>query len=143
LLRLLRSLRSVDMTHLKHLTRLTRWALLCCAARLKVSSKSLLTLLLPVLMLCAQQAAFVHVLSHDTTAQTQRPSTPDDEHPRHAGGPCGLCLAFAGVGSVTSAALQATPLLGGLSFALLAALSVPVRAASAPAQRNRGPPDLR
>jgi hypothetical protein len=133
-------MRSVDMTHLKHLT---RRALLCCAAPLKVSSKALLNLLLPVLLLCAQQAAFVHVLSHDTTAQTQSPSTPDDEHPRHAGGPCGLCLAFAGIGSVASAALQATLLLGGLSFALLTALSFPVRPASAPAQRNRGPPDPR
>jgi hypothetical protein len=95
-------------------------------------------LLLPLLLLCVQQGAFLHELSHYKPAQSQ-----DEDHKQNSGGPCALCLAYAGVESAVSQASPPPLLLTGLSFALMPVMATFARAASVPAQRNRGPPDLR
>lgn len=95
-------------------------------------------LLLPLLLLCAQQGAFLHELSHYKPAATQ-----DEDHKKVAGVPCELCLAFASVVSLAAPASLPPLLLTGLSFARMAVMATFARAATAPAQRNRGPPDLR
>jgi hypothetical protein len=98
----------------------------------------LLRSMLPLLLLCAQQGAFLHELGHYKPAQSQ-----DEDHKQDSGGPCALCLAYAGVESAVSPASPPPLLLTGLSFALMAVVATFARAATAPAQRNRGPPDLR
>jgi hypothetical protein len=93
------------------------------------------TLLLPLLLLCVQQDAFLHELSHYKAAETQ-----DEGDQRHTSGPCALCLAFAHVESVAAPAVPPLPLLAGLGFLLVPAAIVTARAATSPARRNRGPP---
>lgn len=92
-------------------------------------------LLLPLLLLVVQQGAFLHELSHYKPAQVQ-----DDEHEHEAGGLCRLCLAFAGVDYTAGFSTGMATLLPRLSFALPAVTPVIARAATSPAQRNRGPP---
>lgn len=92
-------------------------------------------LLLPLLLLVAQQGAFLHGLSHYTPAHVH-----EDEHEPEAGGPCTLCLAFAGVEFAAGFTTATAPLLPGLSFSPLAGTTIFARAATALAQRNRGPP---
>lgn len=93
---------------------------------------------LPLVLLCVQQGAFLHELSHYRPAQSQ-----NEDHEPDSGGPCALCLAYAGVESAVSQVSPPPLLLTGLSFALMAVMAIFARAATAPAQRNRGPPDLR
>ena len=93
------------------------------------------TLLLPLLLLCVQQGAFLHELSHYKAAETE-----EDGDRQHSDGPCALCLAFAHVESVAAPAVPPLPLLAGLSFLLVPAAVVASRAATPPARRNRGPP---
>lgn len=95
-------------------------------------------LLFPLLLLLAQQGALLHELSHCTPTPHQ-----DEHHEQESGEPCSLCLAFSGVLSAVGPASPPPLLLTGLSFALLAVTAPFVRAAATPAQRNRGPPDLR
>lgn len=95
-------------------------------------------LLLPLLLVCAQQAAFLHGLSHYQPAQRQ--GTADRSH--EAVSACALCLACASVESVAGPAAAPVPLLAGLAFAPAAFTLPPAPAADAPARRNRGPPPL-
>ena len=95
-------------------------------------------LLLPFLLLCVQQGAFLHELSHYEPAEVQ-----DEDHPQDAHSACELCLAFAHIETVAGPAPQPHLLLAGLSFALIAAMVTFARAAKAPALHNRGPPVLR
>lgn len=92
-------------------------------------------LLLPLLLLVAQQGAFLHELRHCASAHIH-----DDEHEHEAGAPCTLCLAFADVECAADFSTGTVPLLPGLRFALLAVMPIVVLGTSAPAQRNRGPP---
>lgn len=96
-------------------------------------------LLLPLLLLVAQQGAFLHELSHYTPAQVQDDEH-KDEHDHEVGGLCTLCLAFASVDCVAGFASEMATLLHGLGFALPAVTPIIARAATPPAQRNRGPP---
>jgi len=93
------------------------------------------TLLLPLLLLCVQQGAFLHELSHYKASATQ-----DEGDKRPANGPCALCLAFADVESVAAPAVPPLLLLARLSFLLVPATIVTTRAAAPTARRNRGPP---
>ena len=93
------------------------------------------TLLLPLLLLCVQQGAFLHELSHYKASATQ-----DEGDKRPANGACALCLAFADVESVSTAAVPPLLLLARLSFLLVPAAVVTARAATPPARRSRGPP---
>lgn len=93
------------------------------------------TLLLPLLLLCVQQGAFLHDLSHYKAAETE-----EDGDRQHPGGPCALCLAFAHVESLASPAVPPLLLLAGLSCLLVPAAFVVSRAATPLARRNRGPP---
>lgn len=93
-------------------------------------------LLLPLWLICVQQGAFLHELSHDKAAQHQ-----DEDHPQSSSGPCELCLAYASVESFAGPTSAPPILMTGLSFALMADPTTLMRAAKVPARRNRGPPD--
>ncbi|MFO1271176.1 MAG: DUF2946 family protein [Rubrivivax sp.] len=92
-------------------------------------------LLLPLLLLCVQQGAFLHELSHYKAGETQ-----DEGDRRPANGPCALCLAFADVQSVATPAVPPLLLLARLSFVLVPVAVVIARAATPPPRRSRGPP---
>ena len=94
-------------------------------------------LLLPLLLLCVQQGAFLHELSHYKPDPSQ-----GEDQPKNSTRPCELCLAYAGVESVAGPSSAPSFLVTGLSFALMAVTTTFLRAAEVPAQRNRGPPDL-
>lgn len=93
------------------------------------------SLVLPMLLLMAQQGALLHELSHYRAAEAQ-----DDGDTRHTGGPCALCLAFADIESAATPAVVPLLLLAQLSFLLVPAAIVTARAATPPARRSRGPP---
>ena len=93
------------------------------------------TLLLPLLLLCVQQGAFLHELSHYKAVENQ-----DATDKRPTSGTCALCLAFADVQSVANPAGPSLPLLAGPNSFLVPAAIVATRAAAPTARRNRGPP---
>ena len=93
------------------------------------------SLMLPLLLLVAQQGAVLHELSHYTAAETGEGK---EQSPR--GDVCDLCLAFAQVGSATMPHSVAAPLLADLSHRLTPVLPVHAQAAELPAERSRGPP---
>lgn len=98
-----------------------------------------LALLLPLLMLLAQQAAAWHVLGHlSAPASTSgAPSENDETLAQH--GLCLSCLAFAGVDSAHATSAAADPLLE-FSHAWVAAELARPRPADAPTAQSRGPP---
>ena len=96
------------------------------------------SLLLPLLLLLAQQGAVLHGLSHysATSAPDQR-GEPERQQPHS--GPCELCLAFAHL----DAAVKPAPLaivLPVLGFEALAVSRVLAWEAPAPPEQSRGPP---
>lgn len=95
-------------------------------------------LLLPLLLLFAQQGALMHELSHYTAydAQTQHQSDKQGSH----GKSCELCLAFAQVGTAAAPDAAAPGLLADLSFNL--PLPAPAHGGTTEptAARSRGPP---
>jgi len=93
--------------------------------------KLLLSLLLPLLLLMAQQGALLHEFSHDIAAHSQ------DED---AGPPCEDCFAFAHIHAASPAGLATPLLLAGLSFASSLPTLPATIGAALPSQRNRGPP---
>jgi hypothetical protein len=94
-------------------------------------SKLLLSLLLPLLLLMAQQGALLHEFSHDIAGHSQ------DED---AGPPCEDCAAFAHIHSASPAGLATPLLLTGLSFASSLPALPATTVAAVPSERNRGPP---
>ena len=94
------------------------------------------SMLLALLLLCAQRGALVHELSHFSlpakTESVAKQTVPADL--------CELCLAFAQVGSGAARSQLSLPLLASLEFERMP--TMPVRAATAtPATpRSRGPP---
>lgn len=124
---------------------------------------------LSLLLLVAQQGAYLHELSHHlphagsagsvlSAASASAGSREPDRQAgiAHAGdrdrnssdssdsgdhdGACSLCLAFAGVDALATSAVVEPLLLTGLHHAWGPATAFAVRPGIAPAPRNRGPP---
>jgi len=93
-------------------------------------------LVLPLLLLFAQQGALLHELSHYAGNEPQ--GAAHKQSPR--GEACDLCLAFAQVDAAVAPHDAAPPLLGDLSFERATAPRLVARAADLPSLRNRGPP---
>jgi len=98
-----------------------------------------LALLLPLLMLLAQQGAAWHALGHlgAPASTSNAPSDDDESLAQH--GLCLSCLAFAGVDSAHATSAVADPLLE-FSHAWVAAELARPRPADAPSAQSRGPP---
>ena len=94
------------------------------------------TLLLPFLLLCVQQGAFLHSLSHYKPVQTQ-----EADHKQTAGGACELCLAFAQLDAVSTPQVQPMSACR-CGFAVPSATRLLTWAALAPPEQSRGPPDF-
>ena len=106
-----------------------------------MTPRSLLrSLLLPLLLLLAQQGALLHELSHYAKPQTQEEGG-DKKQPSHAEA-CSLCLAFAQVESAAPTHVSMAPLLAQLSFELTPVDPVYVATTPLPAERSRGPPPI-
>lgn len=97
--------------------------------------KLLRSLMLPLLLLVAQQGAVLHELSHYTAAETH-----DGKKQSPRGDVCDLCLAFAQVGSAAAPQSVIAPLVTDLSHQLTPVLPVVAGAIHLPAERSRGPP---
>ncbi len=94
------------------------------------------TVLLPTLLLLAQQGALLHGLSHYLGPEAQGPS----EQPHSSTQPCDVCLAFAQVASTATAAVALPPMLVDRSFAPALPTPATVVPAEVRSHRNRGPP---
>jgi len=94
------------------------------------------SLVLPLLLLFAQQGALLHELSHYAGSDPQ--GAAHKQSPR--GEACELCLAFAQVDAAVAPHDAVAPLLGDLSFERATAPRLVARAADLPSLRNRGPP---
>jgi hypothetical protein len=97
--------------------------------------KLLRSLMLPLLVLVAQQGAVLHELSHYAETETH-----DGKKQSPRGDVCDLCLAFAQVGSAATPQSVAVPLLAHLSHQLTPVLPVHAEATELPDERSRGPP---
>ena len=93
-------------------------------------------MLLPLLLLCVQQAAFLHALSHDEPAQTQ-----EEDHKQKPSAACELCLALAQLDSAWAPQAPSMPACG-FGFAVPSAIVVLTWTAPAPGGQSRGPPDF-
>ena len=96
------------------------------------------SLLLPLLLLFAQQGAVLHGLSHFSASHSTDPRGDPERQQPHSG-PCELCLAFAHLDAAAKPeplAIQ-PPVLG---FGVAAVSRVPTRAPPAPPEQSRGPP---
>ena len=98
-----------------------------------------LALLLPLLMLLAQQGAAWHALGHLSTSTSSAPADDDETLAQH--GLCLSCLAFAGVDSASAPLAWADALLE-FSHAWVAAELARPRPADAPTALSRGPPQV-
>lgn len=100
-------------------------------------------LILPLLLLFAQQGALLHGLGHHSMAQHtaaawQEHSAPQGQH--LADGLCDDCLSFAQVAIAYEAAATPPALLGHLSYGFSVDTPAPHTVAPLPAVHNRGPP---
>src|SRR5260221_6982924 len=86
------------------------------------------SLLLPLLLVFAQQGALLHELSHYTASETQGNSKKQSSR----GEACELCLAFAQVDSAAKPDLAVPALLANLSFKLAPATTASTFAAELP-----------
>jgi hypothetical protein len=93
------------------------------------------SVLLPLLLLLAQQGPLLHEMSHLAAAEWQDGSTRQD-----VAGLCKLCLANSLVQAAANPAVLPLGLLSGLSFGWLCAAVDSVCGAAPPALHNRGPP---
>jgi hypothetical protein len=101
----------------------------------------LLALLLPTLMLLAQQGAAWHALGH-LSASTSTSSAPaDDDETLAQHGLCLSCLAYASVDSASAPLAWADALLE-FSHAWVVTRPTPSRPADAPPAHSRGPPQV-
>ena len=95
-----------------------------------------LSWLLPILMLLAQQGAYLHELSHYQPASEQGHGG-DRKHA--ADKVCDTCLAYSHVADVASFSSFHAPLLA-LGHILIGAVTWSARPGAAPCARSRGPP---
>jgi hypothetical protein len=93
------------------------------------------SVLLPLLLLLAQQGPLLHEMGHLAAAEW-----PDGNTRQDAAGLCKLCLAISQVQAAASPAVLPLGLLSGLSFGWLCAAADSVCGATPPALHNRGPP---
>jgi len=102
--------------------------------------RSLLTLLLPLLLVFAQQAGFWHELSHfNAPAQTPGSSQKGKQAPGH--GACGECASFAHLaGAIPNSIVVLTAT--AASFIPLHLTVIATVATRPSLHRNRGPPVL-
>jgi len=93
------------------------------------------TLLLPLLLLFAQQAELRHEYSHyaDQTASCKKPAPVDK---------CSTCLAYAHITAAAKPELTVAGLLANLSFHFAPAVQVASADDDAVSPRSRGPPTL-
>jgi hypothetical protein len=104
--------------------------------------KLYLSLILPLLMLLAQQGAVWHEIGHlngedapaSSTEQQQDKKLPIDKL-------CATCLSFAQLGGAAKSEVPALNLLT-FSFGLVQTAQASAITADAPALRNRGPPSF-
>ena len=98
------------------------------------------SLLLPLLLLLAQQGAVLHGLSHYGAPHASDKRGEPERQPSHSG-PCELCLAFAHLDAAATPGpvVVALPVLG---FEVVAVSPVLTRALPAPPEQSRGPPTL-
>ena len=96
------------------------------------------SLLLPLLLLFAQQGAVLHGLSHFTaTPSSDSRGEPERQQPHS--GPCELCLVFAHLDAAAKPqALATLPPVPG--FEAVVVSRVPTRSLPAPTEQSRGPP---
>ncbi len=94
------------------------------------------SVLLPLLLLLAQQGALLHELSH--YAADDAPARRNGQHPQAEH--CQLCLAYAQIAPAPAPGQLAPQLLAGLRFERTATISAGLDSAAAPAPRSRGPP---
>lgn len=96
------------------------------------------TLLLPFLLLLAQQGALLHELGHYDAPATQGQNKKQSVR----GEACELCLGFAQVDSAAAPGIVPSPLRADLSFHLTPMSAAYVGGTLLLSQRNRGPPPL-
>jgi hypothetical protein len=100
-----------------------------------------LWLLLPMLLVLAQQGAWLHALSHAVYAGNLHRVAVEREHSSFENGVCPSCQSFGQFGTALSSSLAALP----VPAIAVRPQTVPhysQPAAPLPAPRNRGPPQL-
>lgn len=106
-------------------------------ARVKITSRLLRGIVLPLLLVFAQQGAMLHELSHYAAAATH-----DSEKQHLPGGEvCSLCLAFAHLGAGLAPNVPVLPTLDLLQAPAPLPEAICI-AAERPAACSRGPPSL-
>ena len=93
------------------------------------------SLVLPLLLLVAQQGAVLHELSHVTGTESH-----DSKKQSSRSDACDLCLAFAHVGAAAAPQPVSAPPLADLTHQLTPVHPVYQEASELPAQRSRSPP---
>ena len=102
--------------------------------------KSLVSYLLPILLLLAQQGAVLHELGHfvaDVEHAQSRGKQPD---PRQLpGAPCEKCIVFAHLSGAVAPSIPVI-VIPQLAFALFGRVAEAQRSNDSPSARSRGPP---
>ena len=95
------------------------------------------TLLLPLLLLFAQQGELRHAYSHygKQAAGSQQKAPGDGE-------PCSVCLAYAHIAGAAKADVAAMALLAGLAFHVAPTFDVVSAESALTSPRSRGPPSF-
>lgn len=93
------------------------------------------SLLLPLLLLLAQQGALLHDLTH-IAGNAQQEDGPRSSKEK----PCDLCVSFAQTASIATHDVATPGLLAGLSFLQVPAHAIADGSTEPPAPRSRGPP---
>jgi hypothetical protein len=109
-------------------------------AQSRMTRKCFLSLLLPIFLLLAQQAAVLHELAHfvaDVERAEARGKQPDPQ--QLPGAPCEKCLVFAHLSGAIAPSIPAI-VIPQLAFALLGRVAEAQRSTESPSARSRGPP---
>lgn len=101
--------------------------------------KLYLSLLLPLLMLLAQQGAFWHEIGHLAYANTSTSLSSHQREQHPIDKVCETCLAFDQIAGIAKSEVVTLDLLT-FAFGLASVTAASVITADAPALRNRGPP---
>ena len=99
-------------------------------------TRLLRSLLVPLLLVVAQQGGLLHELSHYAPTE----SAGDNKKQSHRSDVCDLCLAFAQIGSAAPTQHVAPLPLVGLSHEPASVVRGHLEAVHLPAERSRGPP---
>ena len=94
------------------------------------------SLMLPLLLLLAQQGAVLHELGHCAAAHAHQ----DKKQQPARDEVCDLCLVFSHVDATAASISAVVPLLAHLCHELAPVLPVAAGGLELPAQRSRGPP---